>query len=880
MIWEATVFYEGYFRMCARAVFVIAAVFALRLLLRRLPKHMLCLLWMAVFFRLLCPVTVPGPIPDLWGWNPAQRETAAGGGFMTGDRADGKNGIDIALPQEETEQGTEAGAAGMAGASGMPGGKDADGKDEDGRDADGNGYDAGTDGVGLRDNTGRDLVAAVSAAWQAACGQFAGLRGPQRAAFACGTAALLGTVLFMLLGIRRYAALARLTKTAVKAESGIELPGIPAADSGKQSRMRRVRILECAGLSSPMVFGVLCPAVYLPAGFAESVEPQERELILLHEEAHIRRGDHLFKILAWAVLGLHWWNPLVWVCVALFQKDMEMACDEFVMAHTASDARTAYAGALLHFSMQRSGLMFPAAFGESNTEQRVRNILKYRKKPVAVTALALCAVAALTVCLVTNPHAVGEEPGADAVKAEEKTVFASVEEMRAYYLARWQEKLEKEVWHVGTEEPDADGPGQIKMTFCTLEPHTGIPTVYVTRADCARQDGGLVVEKAEEESFERVETAEQARRVGSFPFWGYFGQDRETGSNCAGVITENGLFSSALWQFDLEEPEKAVALLLHLEGGSAAFRMNPRDGQESGFVTYTFADGSAVTYQMSRSTARRRGRQMKIYWFPEGILDDAIAREQTERAAQTQRRIEAVTAQALREAEPFEQYAGDFYQFQDGFVWLDQAKDRDIALYGLLGGDAMVLRDGERCYPVYLGWTSPQMQLPRIYAGDYDGDGQEEYALWTHMGTGTGVSTSELYMIEKTQEGISIWEFDRDALEKQFERVGYDWEPEEQTLYMKMDGERTGLSVSLKELLEEEDEEPLHFQSLEFHEISDFVEKDGQWYYRTQSGTAVQEWAILDYACGVEAEAPVLWRDGSFSLGEITLKEYRQLRNS
>lgn len=918
-------FCRGYFQMCAVAAFVILVFFVLRQILRRFPKNMLCLLWLTVFFRLLCPVAVQGPLPDLWGWHAAQRERMEEGGSPADEQTPpGVGDLYTGLPQGTDGMWNFGGMQDKTGAAGL---QETDAKAVD---AAGKVDDADAGSAEPEKNTSGN-PAAVRDAWQAAGEYFAGLRAADQAALVCGFAAMLGTVVFMILGVRRYAMLARLTKTAVRAEEGItenapENTEDRAAGAKRRAGGRRIRILECAGIPAPMVFGILHPAVYLPMGFAEKVDVRERELILRHEEAHIKRGDHLLKILSWAVLGLHWWNPLVWICMVLFQKDMEMACDESVMAHTASDVRVEYAGALLHFSIQRSGLVFPAAFGESNTEKRVRNVLRYHKRPAAFTVLALCAAGALAVCLATNPHAVegdpgsgddltantgggtdpagtaGREPAAPAgtdgrkptdpadTAGEEKTVFVSVEEMAQYYLAGWQEKASTEKDPVGTntdsvnqvrylgaeerEHPGRDGGRQIEMTFCMMDVHTGIPTVYKTRATCAERGGELHVEYVEEESFDHVDTAEQARRMGSFPFWEYFGQDVETGTNCAGMITERWMYSSDMRQFELQEPGSAMAMLLHLEGGSAAFQRDPGDGQQRGYVTYTFADGSAVTYPVSCRMARIRGKYWDMYWFPEGLMDEETAKEQVERAALAQQYIESATAQTLQDAVPFAQYTGSYEKLQEGFVLLDQAEGRDIALYGLLGGDAMVLRDKERCYPVYLYWASPQMQLPQIYAGDYDGDGQEEYALWTHMGTGTGVSFSELYMMEKTEEGISIREFDRDALKKQFEKVGYDWDSRQQMLYMKVNGERTGLSISLKELLEESDGEQLHFQGLDFHDIADFVERDGQWYYRTQSGIALEEWAILAYEYGVVAEAPVFYKDGAFSLGEITLKEY------
>ena len=80
-------------------------------------------------------------------------------------------------------------------------------------------------------------------------------------------------------------------------------------------------------ISTPFVMGVIRPRVYLPSG-----TPREAETyILAHEEHHIRRGDPVWKLLGYAALCLHWFNPLVWLAFCLAGKDMEMSCDEAVI---------------------------------------------------------------------------------------------------------------------------------------------------------------------------------------------------------------------------------------------------------------------------------------------------------------------------------------------------------------------------------------------------------------------------------------------------------------------------------------------------------------------------------------------------------------------
>ena len=95
-------------------------------------------------------------------------------------------------------------------------------------------------------------------------------------------------------------------------------------------------IFECEKVRSPFVFGILKPKIYLPCGMDE----KQREFVILHEKNHIRRLDHITRLVSFAVLMLHWYNPLVWVGFNLMVRDMEMSCEKF-SAHSASMKRKA-----------------------------------------------------------------------------------------------------------------------------------------------------------------------------------------------------------------------------------------------------------------------------------------------------------------------------------------------------------------------------------------------------------------------------------------------------------------------------------------------------------------------------------------------------------
>ncbi|MBT2292592.1 hypothetical protein J7E73_26345 [Paenibacillus albidus] len=159
-------------------------------------------------------------------------------------------------------------------------------------------------------------------------------------------------------------------------------------------------IYEMQGLATPFVFGIFKPKIYLPAGLGE----HERSYILAHEQIHIRRLDHIIKPIAFAVVCVHWFNPLVWIAFYLMSEDMELSCDERVIKQMGSGIKKDYSISLLSLSTGRRFMgCSPLAFGENNTKGRIRNILSYKKPAFWVVIVAMIAVAALSVGLMSNP---------------------------------------------------------------------------------------------------------------------------------------------------------------------------------------------------------------------------------------------------------------------------------------------------------------------------------------------------------------------------------------------------------------------------------------------------------------------------------------------
>lgn len=166
----------------------------------------------------------------------------------------------------------------------------------------------------------------------------------------------------------------------------------------KYATKYRDNIYGIEGFDSPFVFGLIRPRIYLPYSFIDSDDEVERGMVLNHEKNHLRRKDHLVKAIAFALLCFHWFNPVLWLAFYLFNKDMEMSCDEMVISNL--DSTKAYSMALLNCASEGKILVpSPVSFAESSIKSRIKNVLNYRKANKLTTLLAaLVCVVVLAAC--------------------------------------------------------------------------------------------------------------------------------------------------------------------------------------------------------------------------------------------------------------------------------------------------------------------------------------------------------------------------------------------------------------------------------------------------------------------------------------------------
>lgn len=161
-------------------------------------------------------------------------------------------------------------------------------------------------------------------------------------------------------------------------------------------------VYRCTDWSTPFVLGVIAPRIYVP----ETVSEQDFPQVLAHERCHIRRWDHVWKPLAFLLLAVNWFNPVLWAAYVLLGRDMERACDEMVLKNADAAQRAAYSRALVACAAQpKMAAVCPLAFGEVAVKERVKNVLNYKKPALWAVILLVVAAAIIGACLLTRPAA-------------------------------------------------------------------------------------------------------------------------------------------------------------------------------------------------------------------------------------------------------------------------------------------------------------------------------------------------------------------------------------------------------------------------------------------------------------------------------------------
>jgi TonB family protein len=200
-----------------------------------------------------------------------------------------------------------------------------------------------------------------------------------------------------------------------------------------------VDVLESGTGSMPMTFGILRSAVFMPSD-AGTWSQERRRIVLLHELAHVRRGDVATHLLARAALAVYWWNPLAWKAWREFLKERERATDDLVL--NAGARASEYAGHLLDVArtMRSAAGMGCAAVAmarRSQLEGRLMTILDAginRRAPGRAAALVTGLLALAMVAPFAAVQAQDDQTQRQAIPADIDAAIRSGRAQRNYAM--------------------------------------------------------------------------------------------------------------------------------------------------------------------------------------------------------------------------------------------------------------------------------------------------------------------------------------------------------------------------------------------------------------------------------------------------------------
>lgn len=165
---------------------------------------------------------------------------------------------------------------------------------------------------------------------------------------------------------------------------------------------RRVAVGVCDRVAAPLVIGVVRPLILLPPSVLSGWNPEQIELALLHELAHVRRWDNLVNLLQRVIESALFFHPAVWLLSGWVRREREHCCDRIVVQHTGRALD--YAHALFLLTDSAAAPVAHASFmAENHLVDRIRRILNPEDRTMKLSRTTL----GLVVALLTVPALLG-----------------------------------------------------------------------------------------------------------------------------------------------------------------------------------------------------------------------------------------------------------------------------------------------------------------------------------------------------------------------------------------------------------------------------------------------------------------------------------------
>ena len=184
---------------------------------------------------------------------------------------------------------------------------------------------------------------------------------------------------------------------------------------------RRIQIRQSDRINAPLTYGILKPVILMPKK-TDWENRQQLQYVLLHEYTHICRFDTVTKLVAALALCIHWFNPFVWAMYILFNRDIELSCDERVVRRFGENTKSFYAKTLITMEEKKSGLTpLYNSFSRNAIEERITAIMKTRKLTIGILVVSILVIVAIIVLFATsakNPENETQSTDENVVKQE------------------------------------------------------------------------------------------------------------------------------------------------------------------------------------------------------------------------------------------------------------------------------------------------------------------------------------------------------------------------------------------------------------------------------------------------------------------------------
>lgn len=254
-------------------------------------------------------------------------------------------------------------------------------------------------------------------------------------------------------------------------------------------------------VESPMTFGLLRPAIFLPRELPQKDVP----MVLRHELCHLRRKDLWYKGLLLLCACIHWFNPLVWKLGQVAGEHLELCCDEDVVAGQDVRFRKEYGQLLLRSAAAEQRAVLATQFGGSDLKGRIMNLFTEKKRGGALVCVVTCAalmMGSLVGCEVSAavPDAADQSPvQSSEVSIQEEVVSTGLDDLleQGSEAASSQEMLGEEplLWPVeGEYTLSALHGGRTHPITGEVTGHNGIDIVADGGTEVQAVQSGVVIE--------------------------------------------------------------------------------------------------------------------------------------------------------------------------------------------------------------------------------------------------------------------------------------------------------------------------------------------------------------------------------------------------